>query len=354
MSESAKIFGGICEDQCDAPGQPCAHYVRGGYCTLGNHFRCPEFILHNEPPLSFSAIDTYSQCHRKFQLGWLIGLELIEKSWAIKLGTHAATILGWLHNSQIEIPAAVELYKDYIESLIKETTDPEDSERKYGHPDIWKMKAMFDAYIKLDFHTMRGITEYEFRWNEIEVPKVHGFIDLVELVTYEKHFGYEFKWTGNADHYGRFQNGEQYMSYFIGDPKIERITNRCFVPPLVSPKKATKKQSSESIFDFYQRVYDDVIQMNKTKYFIDRTYWKSEFDLEAYKVKAKRVAMEIMRYIDEGGNEPFYQNRKACMSPFRCDFLPVCENDIQKPWEMECYQKRGERKNAEGTEKVGR
>ena len=344
MSESARLFNGACEDQCDAPGQPCAHYIQGGYCTLGNHFRCPEYIIHNEPPLSFSAIDTYSQCHRKFYWGWLTGLEMVEKSWALQLGSHAAKILGWLHDSKVE--NSVGLYQEYIESLIKQTTDPEDDERKYGHSDIWKMKAMFDAYIKMDLHTMKGISEYEFRWNELEIPKVHGFIDLIQLVTHEEHFGYEFKWTGNPDNYGKFENGEQYMAYFIGDPKISRITNRCFVAPHISPRKATKKQSSESIQDFYQRVYDDVLAMNFHKYFIDRTYWRSEFDLEAYKIKAKRVAQEIMRYIDEGGIEPFYQNRKACLNPFRCDFLPACSNDMQKPWEMtECYKKRGTVKN---------
>lgn len=352
MSEAARIFGGICEDQCDAPGQPCAHYVLGGYCTLGNHFRCPEYIVHNEPPLSFSAIDTYSQCHRKFYWNWLVGIEVIDKSWAVKLGSHAAKILDWLHDVNTE--NAVQLYEDYIQDLIRETTDPEDEEKKYGHIDIWKMKAMFDAYIKLDFHTVKGITEYEFKWNELEIPRVHGFIDFVHLVTYDEHFGYEFKWTGNPDNYGKFENGEQYMSYFIGDPKITRMTNRCFVSPHVSPKKATKKQSSESIFDFYQRVYDDVLQTNLTKYFIDRTYWRSEFDLDAYKAKAKRVAIEIMKYIDEGSIEPFYQNRKACRNPFICDFLRICENEISKPWEMtNCYKKRGDKKNAEGTKEVG-
>ncbi len=354
MSKVSRLFGSACDDYCDAPGQPCAHYIQGGYCTLGNHFRCPEYILHNEPPLSFSAIDSYSQCHRKFYWNWLVGLETVEKSWALQLGSHAAKILGWLHDSRIDIEKSVELYNDYIQELIRVSTDPEDSDLKYGHVDFWKMKAMFDAYIKLDFHTMRGITEYEFRWNELEFPKVHGFIDLVQLVTYEEHFAYEFKWTGNPDNYGRFENGEQYTAYMIGDDKINRITNRCFVPPLTSPKKATKKQSSESMLDYYQRTYDDVLNLNKTKYFIDRTYWRSEFNLEAYKIKSKRVASEIMRYLDEGTIDPFYQNRKACRSPFMCDFLRVCENDIANPWEMECYKKRGENKNAEGTKEAGK
>jgi len=205
----------------------------------------------------------------------------------------------------------------------------------------------------MNFHLLKGITEYEFRWNEIECPQVHGFIDLIILINPEEHTGYEFKWTGNPDNYGKFMNGDQYASYFIGDPKIELMINRCFVPPEIRPKKATKKQSSESIFDYYQRAYDDILQMNTHRYFIDRKFWRSEFDLEAYKNKAKRVAQEIMQYVDEGRMNPFYQNRKNCFNPFRCDYLRVCENDILTPWELtDCYQKKGDRKNAEGTGKV--
>lgn len=352
MTNVAKLFGSVCDDYSEIVGLPCSHYITGGYCTLGNHFRCLEYILHNEPPLSYSAISEYTACHRKFYWNYLVGLESTEKSWALKLGSHASKILGWLHNNKIESLEAVRLYQDYIEEQIKATTDPEDEERLYGHVDIWKMKAIFDAYIKMDLIGMKGIPEYEFRWNEVEYPRVHGFVDLVELITYDQHFGWEFKWTGNPDNYSKFLMEDQIMAYFIGDDKINRMTTRCFVTPDSRPKRATKKQSGESMLDFYQRVYNDVLQTSFTKYFIDRTYWKTEYDLQAYKVKAKRVAMEIMRYVDDGGIDPFYQNKKNCLNPFRCDYLLVCENNIEKPWEMECFKKRGNKKGVENAENV--
>jgi hypothetical protein len=348
MSDASQLFGSTCPDLSPSPSAPCAHYVHGGFCTLGNHFRCIEYILRHEPPLSFSAIDTYTSCHRKFYWSYLVGLEPVEKSWPLQLGSAASHILGILHNKDIPDDRAKLQYEEYIELLIKDTTDPEDEEQAYGHPDIWRMRAMFDAYIAMDLHTLRGIPEYEFRWTDPEYPKVHGYIDLVQLVTHEDHFGWEFKWTGNPDSYGKFLIEDQICAYLIGDPAINRMTVRCFVPPEMRRKQATKKQTGESMLEFYRRMYDDILTRNFTKYFIDRTYWRSEFNLDNYKNKAARTAQEIMRYIDEAGIAPFYQNKKNCLNPFRCDFLSVCENDIERPWEMECYKKRGERKNAEG------
>ena len=334
-------FFEICQDISAQPNGVCSHYIKGGFCSLQNHFRCAEYVVRNEPKLSYSAIDTYSSCHRKFYWSQMVGIESIQKSWAMKLGSCASVILGWLHDERIPIDQAVQKYRDYIEELIQQTMDPEDSELIYGHIDVWKMKAMFNAYVKLDLHTVRGITEYQFKWSEPGFPKVHGYIDLVQLLTYENHIGFEFKWTSNADNYTKLTEGDQLITYFLGDPAIERMTLRCFVPPLLRQKNATKKEKGESMLDLYERMYQDILSKNIYKYFIDRSFWRSEFDLEAYKIKASMIAKEIVSYIKDGGMERFYQNKRACFHPFVCDFLRVCENEIREPWNMiDCYKKR--------------
>jgi len=344
IGESPSIgnpFFEICQDMSAQPNGICSHYIKNGFCSLPSHFRCAEYVVRNEPKLSYSAIDTYSSCHRKFYWSQMIGLELIEKSWAMKLGSCASVILGWLHDERIPIDQAVQKYRDYIEDLIKQTMDPENPDLTYGHVDAWKMKAIFDAYIKLDLHTIRGITECQFRWSEPDFPKVHGYIDLVKLLTYDNHIGYEFKYTADADNYTKLTEGDQLITYFIGDPAIERMTLRCLVKPSLRQKQATKKAVGESMIDLYERMYQDILGRNIHHYFIDRSFWRSEFDLEAYKAKAKTIAKEIVSYLEGGGIERFYQNKKACFHPFTCDFVRVCENEIMEPWNMcDRYQKR--------------
>jgi len=339
MPNQFDLFQQVCPDLVPIDGAPCSHYIKKGLCTLGNHFRCPEYIIRNEPALSFTAIDDYSICHRKFFWGWYHGLQLVEKSWPLQRGGWASKILGWLHSSKLTSEEAVSKYKIFIEELIKQTTNPEDENKLYGHIDIWKMKAIFDVYIEMEMHTLKGTTEYEFRWNEPDLPKVHGFIDLVEFVAYD-HFGYEFKWTSDADNYRKFVIEDQLRAYFIGDPDINRMTVRCFVPPDTRQKSNTKKQLGESIFDFYERMMVDIRKTATERYFVDRTYWRTEFDLEDYKNKAARTAKEIINYLKEGGIEPFYQNKKACDHPFNCDFKSICENGIKDPFAMEIYKRR--------------
>lgn len=324
------LFGTACPDINDAVA-PCSHYVKGGFCTLPVHFRCVEYVIHHEPPLSYSAISDYSHCHRKFYHGWLQGYELIEKGWALKKGALAAEILGVLHHKD-RADDCVQWYKTRIDEEIRKTIDPEDEALLYGRPDLWAMKAMFDVYIELEFHTMKGVTEYEFRWDQPEYPKVHGFVDLVDLTTYDDTQGYEFKYTGNSDNYEKWLVDEQLSAYFIGVPQLKRMTVRCFVPPLY---KLSKK---ESIMDYYDRMAKDIRRRSITEYFISRTYWRNEFDLEAYKQKARMIAHEIVEYLKTGSIEPFYCNKKACLSPFPCDFLQSCRYGV---FSDQIYRKRG-------------
>lgn len=111
----------ICPDFVDDPtrGLPCQHYVKSGFCTLSNHFRCLEYVTRNEPALSYSAVSDYAACHRKFYWSWMCGIEALEKPWAMQLGLYASTILGWLHDQKMPWEAAVARYRAYIDQLIK-------------------------------------------------------------------------------------------------------------------------------------------------------------------------------------------------------------------------------------------
>src|SRR4030067_1408697 len=188
--------------------EPCTSYLKGGFFSRNDMFRCIEYIRRHEPTLSFSAIKDYTQCHRKFYYAHLQGLQLIEKSKAMEMGSIAAQIIGLLHSKGAE-ETAVEQYRKIISDTISNTMDPDDSD-SVGDLSLWAMKAMFDAYIELDFHTLKGETEYRFLWNEPEFPRVKGFIDLYDTFG----IGHEFKYTGIPDYYDRFTMNDQLSSYF--------------------------------------------------------------------------------------------------------------------------------------------
>jgi len=314
-----------CED-LDPGVPPCSHYIEGGFCTLGYRFRCVEWMKRNAPTLSYTTIADYTSCHRKFWWNQVKGLERIEKSWPLQLGSHASLILGRLHHRDHE-KDCVDWYKDYITTAINQSVDPDIEDRQEGHEDLWAMMAIFDAYIAMDFHTLKGITEYEFHWNDPEYPRVHGFIDLLDLNTYDAAMGYEFKYSSKPDNYEQYIIEDQLCAYFISDLKIKSMTTRVFVPPMQRPKD-NKKEGKESMVDFYDRVRKDVMRRATTQYFISKTYWRQEFDLENYKNKARRVSEEIIRYTEEGGIEPFYQNKRACLAPFKCDYYDICKYKV--------------------------
>lgn len=325
----------------DQTGQlPCTHYIKGGYCTQEEYFRCLNYVALKEPTLSYTAMSDYVACHRKFYWSWLVGMESIEKPWAMKLGLFASTILGWLHDQKFS-EVAVQRYNNYMDRIIGETIDPEDDAKEFGHIDLWKMKAMFDIYVELGYHQLKGETEYGFKWNFDGLPKIKGYIDLRNRSMPDQSDAFEFKWTGNADNFSKFPISDQLMTYFLADPSINSMTNRCFLYPQTYQKKATKVKTGETILDYFKRAKSD-IQKNPTAYFYDRRYWRNEFDLEAYKLKAQRISSEIVTYIREGkGMDPFYQNKKNCFNPWACDFLRCCENDISDPWNLvEAYKKR--------------
>ncbi len=315
------MFGDACLYINDAV-KPCTSYIKGGYCTRNDQFRCIEFIRRHEPTLSFTSIKDYAQCHRKFYLAHVQGLEPIEKNRALTLGSLAAIIIGMLHAS-IDKDTAVNRYKTLINAEIEKTIDPEDGE-SVGDLSLWAMKAMFDAYIENDIHSLKGVTEKRFLWNEPGYPRVKGFIDLVDIYG----FGHEFKYTQSPDWYDRFTMQDQLSSYFVGDPEIIRFDLHLLAYPTIRFKK------SETITQLYERTKNQIVKASTAVYFIHRSYWREEFDLNAYKNKAKMVCEEIMKYLDMAAESnmdpmyPFYQDFSSCKCPFECDFIDICRTGV--------------------------
>ncbi len=312
--------------------KPCVSYLKGGFCSRDDMFRCPEYMKSiGEVPLSHTAIKNYCQCHRKFYYSGIRGLQLIEPSWQIRQGQRASIILGWLHNRDIPTEEAVQKYQAFIMSELEESRNLEEPEDT-GDLIIWAMKAMFDVYIEMDWHTLKGQTEYEFRWTDPEYPHVHGYIDLAtlehkDLDSSRMGRGIEFKWTGSPQWYQKFHMEDQLMSYFIGAPTLQSFEVRLFVPPIMKFKKG------EKMSELFERTRESVKQQLVTERILSNVYYRNEFNLEEYKVRARMIAAEILRYfqMSETMDNPeyaFYQDKTACYTPVECDFMKICKYGI--------------------------
>ncbi len=299
----------ICPD-IDRGISPCAHYILGGHCTLDKHFLCLEYLRHNAPTLSYSSMKEFISCHRKFWYGHIMGLTLKEKSIRLLMGSIADKILQGLHSSTSNYDHESVL-KTYIND--NRSGDPDDP----GIAELWAMLGLFNGYVLKEFHAMKGITQFAFKWQEPEYPTLRGFIDLAIL---EDKIGYEFKYTKNADWYRKYNISDQLCAYFIGAPSLERITLRAISVPL------QRLGANEQPWDYADRIRKDFMR-RPFHYVHDQSYWRSEFDLTSYMNRAKMIAKEIVSYSDMG-IDAFYMNAPtACFVPL-CDFLSICENGV--------------------------
>ena len=323
-------------DSCtflDTTRLPCISYLPGGFCSRPDMFRCPEYIRTHMPSLSFSSMKDFSHCHRKFYHGYIQGIELKEKKKALELGSKASLILGMLH--AVTNPDGVGEYKRFIRSAWESTLEPGDPD-SFGDLSLIIMKAMFDAYVACGLHEHKGTSEYEFRWKDLDYPEIHGFLDLA---IQEQAWAEEFKYTTSPQYYDKFAMEEQLSSYFIGAPQINTFRVTCLVPPKFRPK------DNEKLSQFYKRVYDDIVSRNTTAYFMQTTYYRSEFNLDQFKHKARMIAEEIMQYCNKAQLTPdptyyFYQNKQACHAPFECEFIDICTSGVMPD---NLFKKRGKR-----------
>jgi len=267
------------------------------------------YLAEVMPEISYSSMSDGARCWRAFYYSYISGLQLIEPSWPIKQGKYADECLGLLHN------------KDKNNVIIFNVFKNERNEEGELPAQYEAMFALFEAYIKLDKHLLKGIPQYEFKWQEEDYPRIHGYIDLMQYDDSEGgRIAWEFKYTGRPDAYDHFSLQEQLSTYFIGVPFLQRITVRCIQVPQLRMGK------NESNQDFHQRVYNDVLARPK-HYFMDTSYWRSEFDLEQTKFRAKMVAQHAQELVRMGDVKYFIQNiGPSCVMPQPCFYLPICES----------------------------
>jgi len=291
----------IC-DRIDTSVKPCVHYRGDGLCNLRTQFKCIEYTRRNEPNLSYSQMAEWSRCKRKWYYSHLVGLELIELPVPLQRGRLASDTLDLIHGGDPHPLVA-----------IRAAYSPE-QESDRVEVELGRLEGLFSWYIESPFGEIRGKTQYPFEWSMSDYPRLTGYVDMVYPTT-EPTMGYEFKYTENPSNYTKLNVNDQLSAYFLGNKNLERITLRLIQVPTIRPTK------SESQSQYVERVYGEC---KKKKPVIDRHYWRSEFDLEAFAEKARWIAKEIVEACDRGMNG-CYQNLNACYAPGECEYLPVCE-----------------------------
>ena len=302
----------ICEgyEKGESGTGPCIRYLKGGFCTLPMIFRCTEFIRNNEPTLSYSSMKDFV-CPRKFYHSYIQGLEPVDKALPLLMGSVADSLLQMIHgeNSTVDLPSFFSQFKNPVD---------EDEDFK---PWLYAMWGLFQGYISKHYGDTKGSVQVPFEWFHPGYPRIRGFADLVS--SYEDHIAYEFKYTGRPDSYTKFSISQQLGTYFLGIPQLQRITLRAIQVPQL------KQSSKESGEQYRDRVYLDFC--GRPGYYIhDSHYWRTEFDLEAIKERARRITRTIHSFCNEG-IAGFYQNigPETCFAANgRCNYLSICESGV--------------------------
>ena len=317
-----------CQDR-DTSISPCKHYVRGGFCRLPYQFRCLEYLAKHEMSLSYSNMQSFIQCRRAFYYGSIAGIQLKPEYQNIRMlmGQIWSEVCDEVHkqNEGGNIKDGVmALFAKYTDQLVAASEEPEDIPLELA-----KMQTLAEWYMGSAWAEAKGSVQHGFKWQEPDYPEIYGLLDLLMPWSI-----YDMKYSKHPQLYGsKFIIEDQSAIYFLGTPGVERITFRAFRVPGLRTRK------DESIEEYKDRLLKD-IERQPGHYLEEYSYWRSEFDLERVKNRAKRVALELgttmNAFTADRDLEVFWQDKHACYgslqqdSPAPCQYLPLCETYTTK------------------------
>ncbi len=289
-----------CKDLVVKPDEnKCMYYITGGMCSKADRFRCEEYIAQKEPVLSYSGINSFMKCPRKYYWSSVRGLKTRED----KLG------------DALKIGLTVDQF----------ITTGKMCSKMSGSVAEAKILAMIDAYAALfdrDYIWKNYTGQREVTWEEDGYPKILCKIDMAQ----EDHF-IELKCSGRPDFYANpYYIHDQLATYFLAEPKFQSCKMWVIRTPLLRLGK------TETHDEFEQRCFDDMIARpghyfnaycsDTDPHTFGVTYYRSEFDLESIKKRAKKISRHIVEAVKE---DYWYQDRTQCMLPGKCDYMSVCD-----------------------------
>lgn len=301
----------ICKDLNNSIKTPCNYYVPTGFCSKPDYFRCVEYMINNEPIISYSAMRNFLRCEKLYYYTNILGLERVEKSDALKIGKYVDSVLS----------------QKKIDIIGEENT-------------LWLQKAR--AIIE-GMNTL-GITKHivntnfesqkEFTIQQDGVPQIHGFIDFSHT---SNKFFLELKTTSKPDTYqDKFLIEDQIGTYFLSN-----LDYQFCVMLIIRTPELVYNENKENLQKYYNRCFDDITKRPR-HYFIGYNYETNRFGVKFYRQEidtdelVKRYKWTV-REIQQCAKKDYFPLRKgSCFFPIKCDFYKACSVGISE----DRYKKR--------------
>jgi CRISPR/Cas system-associated exonuclease Cas4 (RecB family) len=294
-----------CDRLTPAEGKPCKHYIRpehtneAGLCTLPDKFVCLEALNKKLPAISYTSLQDWIQCKKRYYLRKIQGIEPIPHTYndALKAGA----LWDWHFQGR---------YFDKIE--------------EYQPSEILqaKVQAVIQAHNKIFGMENLGVLQYETRV-PVEGWNIHVKIDRA----YEDHI-VEMKLSGNPDWYTKLENiSMQVGTYMLayegwGYARME-----------VARLPQLRCKDGEEPEAFAKRCYDDI--MGRVGYYFlgynsnhkvwGKIFHKNEFNYEEIRAIYKQVLLEIASSVEKNA---WYPNTFSCLNPQPCHYLPIRKSGV--------------------------
>ena len=313
----------LCQDyiKSENTSKPCLYHVERGYCSHKEHFACIEHIRRKETQISHSKLSTYKRCRRCYYYTYILGLQRKVPQINMEVGNLFHIEMSILHEIDTVL---VKKYQndsiDYRTDLVKKYRNIETSEVNLPK-ELRNIDTMIEVYPTLNMKKPKALAE---RWASAAINDIHilAKLDLqIENENRETEIIYDWKWSGNPDFYTHFTTRHQAAMYFLLKEKAQSITFRCFRKP------ALKYKHKETEDQYYHRVKEDI--NDRPKYYInDKTFYRSEYDLDELLDEITFFCNEILENI-EHGIKAFPQEDSGCWAYSSwCDYLPICQSKV--------------------------
>ncbi len=303
---------GVCKYRIKEEGSPCRYYIKGGLCFLPDQYRCIESILVRGLGLSYSQVNDFTSCKRKYYYRNIKGIiarpEMVSKP--MKIGQLFHTGYGDLFRKTNLITRTINKY--WPGEIL-------DEDKK----EINKVLALLDyihGNINPQFEGLIGC-EQRFR---TENPDIVGVFDRL----YEDHF-VEIKLTSRPEFFisPHFLES-QIASYFLANPNLQY----CTMEVVRAPRLRTSGQYEDEASSAYQFRTSKDIKKRPAYYFqgydketktFGRKFFRNEFNLEEIQNRYKHIEYEIRSAIER---DAFYKEQHSCLLPSQCEYLGICES----------------------------